>query len=219
MKYSKDHTIYRYNGKEVPSATTILKILNKPGLVKWANSLGYRRINVDDALDEAADFGTLIHAWIHRFLTSGMFIYIDTGRYPLKDIFYALNNFKKWYDKNNVEAIFSEKKFTINDFGGTVDFYGKVNNKLTIIDFKTSRKIRFTMFIQLALYTILLESHEYKVEQVGIVLCNKHPQNNSYKLISREDLEPYIELAHMLIKIFHLYFDLNEKDDWGDSII
>ena len=218
MKYAKDHTVYiNKDNKEVPSATTIIKILNKPAISRWANYLGFKHLHIDDVLNDYARLGTQIHEMISEYLLNRMYIYVPDGDINLTDLFLSLKSFMDWYKSNDIELIFSEKKFTSDKFGGTVDFYGKVNGKYTIIDFKTSKKIRITMFIQLALYTILLEENDYKVEQVGIVLCNK--QHKDTKIISREDFGEYIELAKVLIDLFHIYFNLNEKDKWGESII
>lgn len=217
MKYSDNHTAYfNSSGEEVPSATTILKILNKPALCGWANYLGFKRLRYKDVLDNAAAFGTQIHEMISAYLLGKMYIYINDGRFDLKELYGSLSAFMKWYKSNDIEVIFSEKQFSTDTYGGTVDFYGKVNGKCTIIDFKTSKKIRLTMFIQLALYTILLERHGYEVEQVGIVLCNW--KNDDVKIISRPELEKYITLAKTLVDTFHMYYNINE-DGWNDDII
>lgn len=214
VKYSKDHTVY-YNSKneEVPSATTILKILNKPALSKWANYLGFKHQNVDCVLNEAAEFGTYIHDNIHNFFLGKEF---DLGNSPLgvTDAYGALRAFRDWYDNNSVEMCFTEKQFTSDLFGGTIDFYGKVNDKHTIIDFKTSKKIRLSMFLQLALYTILLEKHGYIVEQVGIVLCNG--QHKDIKYMLRSDIDKYIEIATLLVDLFHKVYNVNEEEKWGE---
>lgn len=218
MKYSKDHTIYyNSNGDEIPSATTILKILNKPSLSKWANYLGFMRLRVDTVLDDYSRFGTLVHEMISCFLQNHMYIFINEGKVNLSELYGALKTFKDWYNDNSVEVIFSEKQFSSDKYGGTVDFYGKVNGKYTIIDFKTSKKIRISMFIQLALYTMLLEEKGYKVEQVGIVLCNA--QHKDTKYITRDELNKYINFAKSLVDLFHTYYNLNESDNWGESII
>lgn len=216
MKYSKTHTAY-YNdaGIEVPSATTILKILNKPTIAQWANYLGFKHLKYTDVLDDAASFGTMVHEMISCHIKG--YVYIAAGCVCSKyELSRAFSVFLNWYENNDIETIFSEKQFTSDRYGGTVDFYGKVNGKYTIIDFKTSKKIRMSMFIQLALYTILLENHGYKVDQVGILLCNwKH---KDIKIISREELDKYIELAKCLVTLFHMYYNLNESE-WNDTII
>ena len=217
-KYTDTHKLYfNKDGKEVPSATTILKILNKPAIATWANCLGFKQLKLKDVLDDSADFGTLVHEIISAHIKGHYYIYCPNGRVPRCKLLAALDNFLKWYNNNDIKPILSEEEFTSDLYGGTVDFYGKVNGKYTIVDFKTSKKIRITMFFQLALYTKLLEENGYKVEQVGIVLCNE--KKDDTKFISRDELNKYIDVADILVHLFHKYYNLNENDEWGDSII
>ena len=45
-KQQDEHRKYfNKDGKEVPSCTTIIKMLNKPELVKWANYMGFKKID------------------------------------------------------------------------------------------------------------------------------------------------------------------------------
>lgn len=218
MKYSVSHTAY-FNKEsiEVPSATTILKILNKPGLVKWANYLGFKHLDVDSVVNESAELGTLIHDLINSILSKNLIIFVPTEKYPAWLVYSYLNTFKIWLNTNSVEPIILEKSFSSDRFGGTVDFYGKINGKYTILDFKTSKKIHITMFVQLALYCILLEEHGYEVEQVGILLVNN--KSGGEKFISRQELEPYIEFAKGLVEVFHSYYNLNDKYKWNEFIL
>lgn len=79
MKYSSHAEYIRPDGIEVPSATTLLKIINKPSLSKWANYLGFKHLNVDAVLDDYSRFGTLVHEMINSFLNNGIYIYIHMG--------------------------------------------------------------------------------------------------------------------------------------------
>lgn len=218
MKYSKNHTCY-YNSKkdEVPSATTILKILNKPSLVHWANYLGFKGERVSDVLEETSKFGTLIHSIVEAYVLNKYYIYIPRYDIPTSDVYKCLNNFLKWYNTVKVEPLYTEKSFSSDEFGGTVDFYGKVNGKWTIVDYKTSKQIRLSMFIQLALYCILLKYHNLPVEQVGIVLINN--KSGGHKFLSIDEMDKYIKVAKLLIKLFHEYYNLNEEYSWDEEII
>ena len=71
---------------------------------------------------------------------------------------------------------------------------------MTILDFKTSKNFYASMFIQLGGYVNLLEQEKYTVEQVGIVMIN-----NVYrmKILSREEIQPYIDLFDKLLSIFN----------------
>ena len=220
LKFNKDetHTVYtNIDGNEVPSATTILKILNKPSLIRWANYLGFNRQNVESVLTDYADRGTLVHSLISAYLNGSLIIYIDDGKIPISMILQFFKVFKEWYKKHDIEMIFSEKSFSSDLFGGTIDFYGKIDGQYTLLDFKTAKKIRLSMFLQLALYCILLEEKNYKIDRVGILLVN--PDNKDEKYLSREEMEPYIQFMKKLVPLFHLYYELNEKDKWNEEII
>ena len=69
MGMYSDHSTYINNEKiEVPSVTTIIKILNKPFIAKWANSLGWKRQSYDKVLEESANKGTFVHELIHEYI-------------------------------------------------------------------------------------------------------------------------------------------------------
>ena len=215
---TSDHALY-FNklGEEVPSVTTILKILNKPQLVKWANYLGFQHLHVDAVLNESSVLGTVVHYLINSILSKNYIIYINDGKIPIDVLYSYLNRFKIWLNTNTVKPILLEKSIASDKFGGTIDFYGKINDKYTLLDFKTSKKIRITMFFQLALYTILLEELGYKVEQAGILLIN--PKYKDEKYIQRNELQPYIDFVLKLVDLFHSYYEINNNSKWNEQII
>ena len=64
-KSSKAHIIYKTSdGKRVPGVTTITGMLDKPGLVKWANNLGLQGIDSAEHVKNLARIGTLAHLMI-----------------------------------------------------------------------------------------------------------------------------------------------------------
>lgn len=219
-KFNQDnkHTMYfnRYN-EEVPSATTILKMLNKPQLVKWANHLGFNHLSVDEVLNESSTLGSLVHSLINSILEKELIIYIPQENIRSSVIYSYINRFRIWYDTNDVIPILLEKSISSEKFGGTIDFYGQINGKYTLLDFKTSKKIRLTMFIQLALYVILLEELGYKIDQVGILLVN--PKFKDEKYIAREKFDKYVKFARGLVDLFWSYYFINEDDKWYEIII
>jgi hypothetical protein len=217
MKYSKDHTIYvNQDGIEVPSVTTILKILNKPFLTKWANIMGFRGINVDNVLEETSRIGTLVHGIVRAFVMKYYYIWI--GDYSDKQtVIRYFDSFLSWYKKNKVEPIFTEQILVSDRFGGTCDFYGLINDKYTILDYKTSKRFYATMFLQLAAYCMILESQGKQVDQVAILLL-KNKGEAEPKFIQRTELEPYIEAFKKLLDLFHTWYDLNIRDGWGNIL-
>ena len=174
-------------------------------------------MNVDSVLNESASLGTLVHRLINSLLSNKLIIYINDGTISNALLYSYINRFKMWLKTHTVEPILLEQKITSDKFGGTIDFYGSIDGKLTVLDFKTSKKIRLSMFFQLALYVILLEELGYEVEQVGILLVN--PINKDEKYIQRKDFEKYVIFAKGLVDLFHSYNLLNDDDKWNESII
>lgn len=215
MKKEKiEHTKY-FNSlnKEVPSVTTILKILNKPALVYWANYLGYKRVSVDDELYRTSSFGTKIHELIEHAIQGKRIVYYhELPDYSMYEVLSALNNFYKWYNKVEAEAVFQEKKFTSDNYGGTLDYYGIIDDKKTIVDFKTSKDIYPTMFVQLGLYIHLLELNGHEVERAGIVLANIKVAK--HKFLTREQMEPYIQFGLKLVDIYNINESIERLPEW-----
>jgi hypothetical protein len=207
-KGSDNHTrYYNKNNIEVPSVTTILKILNKPGLVYWANYLGFKHLKVDDELEYTSYIGTRVHTIINSIMLN-RYIILTENTDVLLNIKKSLTNFRLWYNNNEIEPIFMEKSFFSEKFGGTLDFYGKINNEFCIVDYKTSKDIYPTMFIQLALYYILLKEYNYHVDKVGIVLTG-YKSKLKTKFINIHELTPYIEIGVLLVDLFEKYYNLN----------
>lgn len=214
-KYTKNHTVYlNDDGEEIPSVTTILKVLTKPGLIHWANYLGFTRKKVDDVLDISSRLGTTVHQAIEAHIRGDNFTIEDTG-VAREDVVLGLNNYFKWKKSHDIIPIHTELPMTSKRFGGTLDFYGEIDGVKAIIDFKTSKKIRMSMFLQLALYIILAEERGMVVGMVGIVLVG--PTVHDYKTLTRLEMEKYIDLARLLIDIFHAYYDINLLD-WKENI-
>jgi len=217
LKYSASHTVYTNElNIEVPSVTTILKILNKPALLGWANYLGFRHRNIKDELLLSSTIGTLVHQLTYSYLMNKYFIFIDTHMCSKNTIKRYMNNFLNWKLTHSIQPIYAEKKIVLELFGGTIDLYCNLDNKLTIIDYKTSKIFYSSMFLQLAAYCILLEEKGYVVEQAGIILI--HENDYKEKIINRDELAIYIEIFKLLVIIFHNWFDLN-KDKWNVNIV
>ena len=156
-------------GKKVPRVTDILSnTIHSDALMYWANSLGFKRIKYKDALEQAADIGTKAHSAIEHFLKENQ----------ISDNICFLG-FMKWYEtitkeNNNVKIIYSEKSLVCDYFGGTLDCLIEINGKKYLIDFKTSNKITYKYFIQLAAYRYMLrEVENINVDGTIILQLNK----------------------------------------------
>jgi len=210
--YSENHTVYtNHAGVEVPSATTVLKMLNKPALIHWANYLGFKRQSVDKVLNESAEIGTDFHDMVSKYTMGEP---IDGEHY--NDAIYLFKVFQKWSEEVEFKPVFSEESLVTEKFGGTIDALCYIEGKLTVLDFKTSKNIYPSMFLQLAAYGILIrdnlpETYE-KIEQFGI-LSNSIKNGVQTKFMSKKDVEKKIfPVFESLVETFHLWFNLNLEE-------
>lgn len=214
MKYSSHSTYINDEGIEVASATSILKILNKPSLSRWANSLGWKRQSLDKTLESSSIKGTTIHDAINAYLFGEKFKFEESEHCDKYTFMSALDNFITWKKNNDFNPIWGEKKFVCDKFGGTVDLYCELDGKKTILDFKTSKAFYSSMFLQLAAYTYMLESKDYEVEQVAILIVNEN--YCKLKVIDRKDLNEYIDIFLILTELFYKVYELNQE--WKDLL-
>lgn len=153
------HTVYKTaDGCRVPSVTTVLSILAKPALIKWAHGLGLKGIDMDGYVDELAGIGTLAHRMILDHLRGNQ---TDTAAYSPQQTDLAENCFLKyleWERQHDVEPLIVETPLVSAEyrFGGTPDFVGQVDGQLCLMDFKTGKGIYEDYWYQLGGYSLLL---------------------------------------------------------------
>jgi hypothetical protein len=166
------HTIYKtLSGRRVPSVTTILAVLAKPALIKWAHGLGLKGIDMDGYVDELAGIGTLAHRMILDHLRGDK---TACSAYSPQQVDLAENCFLKyleWERQHSVEPMMVETPRTSDDngFGGTPDFYGIIDGELCLMDFKTGKAIYSDYWYQLGGYSLLLAElpTTYRILNIG----------------------------------------------------
>lgn len=231
-KKEKEHTKY-YNarGVQVPSVTTVIKLLNKPELVGWANWMGFKKIKVDDILDHSSEIGTMTHALIERYIKKKMvnlndvgddYKYIETPDVArhcfklfkrwLKDMKPQTNKFTGKKTGGKINFVFSEIQLSCDDYGGTIDCVCWIDGTLYMIDFKTSSGIYSTMFIQLAAYVQLLKRNypEYEVEKVAILRLDKKKDKYQFKEMDYEDTLLYYKVFEGLLDVYRSMYLIGE---------
>jgi hypothetical protein len=176
MTNTKIHTVYKLDsGRRVPSVTTYLGVLGKPALIHWAWELGVQGLDYRKVRDQAGDIGSLVHYLILCKLKGEE---PDLSEYAPQDAAMAaspMGKFEEWLKEHELEPILLETPMVSETyaFGGTLDFYGKVDGQLTLLDFKTSGALYQEAFYQLAAYKVLLEEHGYPVEAVRLLRLGK----------------------------------------------
>ena len=213
-------TYYDSNHKEIPSVTQILKVLNKKGLMEWSNMLGFKRINYNKFLNGKALLGTLLHDRISCYFSEKEYVpYIDESIESNVDKLFQ--NFIAWVNENQIHCLMSEKQFTNENYGGTLDFYGTIEGtKTALIDFKTSKKIYATQLLQLGGYLNLIESCDKKMHD-SIDLCQIVAIREDKVLITSktmDEMKVYKEAFTAVYKIYSIW-DSILKNEWGESVL
>lgn len=174
-KAAKAHIRYKDSaGKVVPGVTTILGIMNKPALVKWANNLGLQGIDSSKYVDETARIGTLAHEMIQAYLGGPD---VDYGQYTANQVDAAENaiiSFFEW-EKQQQGAKMETRHIElplVSDayrFGGTIDWYGQIGGKYWLVDIKTSKGLFIEHELQVSAYHHMLLEHGYQVDGVRLL--------------------------------------------------
>lgn len=170
---------YMYEGNMVPRVTAIIsRFTNNEGLLRWANSLGFKHKSYSKERDNAANIGSMCHESIDTFLCGKD---IDSNSMN-EEARYAYDSFQKWYSDifllADIKVIFHEKPLVCKYFGGTIDGLYKINDKIYLIDYKTSNHITFNYCLQLAAYRYML--HEMGIQIDGCIVLQLSKKNISY---------------------------------------
>lgn len=172
---------YKIDGNPVKSVTEILKIY---GLAPkfWSS--------------QAAMRGTYVHKAIHLFLLDNLDE--DSLSPALRPYF---ESWKKWFlaqeqvDTHEAEYIVGSLLYGL---AGTLDFWGVVNGKNLLIDWKGAKEVYFHHWLQIELYRRLLKiMDDIDVENIGIV----HIQPEETKLIFPEDREKINKVVDSILVI------------------
>lgn len=180
-------------GLELPSITTVLSILSRKSIAAWRKRVGEKKANAISK--QASSRGTSVHTICEKYLDNDP-DYLD-GVMP-----------------NNIQT-FQTMKPIMNDMIGTiyaqeaplysthlgvagrVDCVAEFNGKISIIDFKTSRKFKkrdwcHSYFMQECAYAIMWE------ERTGI------PITQLITFIAVDNSSPLIYVEH--------------RDDWVNPL-
>jgi len=158
---------YKVEGIKVPSVTRVVDGCFPKHLVDWALSIGeeeYHRI-----IDEALEIGNHTHEWIEEYIYTGRCIFNEEGLGNNNSI----EAFLAWEEKYKPEWLSSEQKVYCDKYkyAGTVDAVAKINGRVCVIDFKTSKKIYKPYHLQVTAYAQAIKRIDgLKRWPLGIIL-------------------------------------------------
>ena len=176
-------------GTRLPGTTTITGSelgWAKGVLITWANRLGLEGIEAGKYVDNLAEIGTLAHDMVVNQLLGRETDISDHSPKQVEKAQKCLDSYNKWKSGQKIVPIVVEQPLVseVYQFGGTPDFYGAVNDVLTLIDYKTGKGIYDEHFIQVAGgYVILLEEAGHKIEDV-VILNIPRSEGDSFQSVT-----------------------------------
>ena len=159
-KTQEGKRVYMIDGKEkaYPSITTVLGYFGKQAIMEWRKRVGEEEANRISR--QAATKGTRVHSLVED--------YINNREVGIKDEMFhiqiAFKGIQSVLD-NRLTAVYAQESALYSDYlkvAGRVDCVGIFDGKLSIIDFKTSRRVKdrediSNYFMQEAAYAIMFE--------------------------------------------------------------
>lgn len=190
---------YMYNGVRVPRVTSVLEYCSGETeyLNRWAAKLGDKYTEEKFRILNA---GSKIHELIEDYLSKGTTFGAKNIASSIKrEVLTSFNNFLSWYNKVTitlgweVELFVSEVPLICPWFGGTADAILIINGKRYLVDFKSSKKLTPEYFIQVSVYTWIIDNFRPDlgpIDGVGLLRFDKY-KSNCYEDIFLERDNPY----------------------------
>ena len=133
-------------GKRYKSITTVLGSEPKPGIEQWVQRVGLEE--AEKIKRKAADRGSKLHKLCEDYINNDVTSFQMTKLMPdLKENFIKI---RKHIDEN-VGKVYAQEQALYSDklkIAGRVDLICEWNGKLSIVDFKTSTKIKQEEWIE-----------------------------------------------------------------------
>jgi len=178
------------SGKKYPSVTSVLGMLGKADIMAWRKRVGEEEAN--RVASRAARRGTAIHSLCENYLLNKE---VNPTPFDLE----TFSSIKPYLNKiDNVHCLETQLYSDYLQVAGTVDCVAEYNGRLSVIDFKTSKRVKtrddiHSYFMQTAAYAVMFE------ERTGI------PIDQLVIIMSVDDSEPLIFIE--------------KRDTWIDSFL
>lgn len=180
------------NGDRYPSVTTVLKEFSREGIEKWRKKVGEKK--AEHVSRTANVRGTEVHDALERYLKNEE--NVTQGMMPNAKSVYI--HMKKVVDDhvNNVHCLETAMYSDQLKLAGTVDCIAEYDGELTVIDFKTSLRLKKkewvdNYFMQLAAYSVMYTEHTGVPINKGILIIGV--DNMRFAQIMKVDPAKYVE--------------------------
>jgi len=209
---SREWINYNHEEKGVPRVSHILaQCENQEGLIQWAANIGRRKY--DYYREKALNIGTIVHENIDEYLMS-KYVYHTPFSINFnnieddyrKSVYNSFENFKLWekrleeYGCKIEEVVGLEIKVTCPWYGGTIDGIVKINGRYYIIDFKTSKKISMSYFLQASAYMWIVNNGYAPMDNIIDIYNEKYFFTGGalYKTLGDKEMLYYKTVSYIL---------------------
>ena len=191
------------DGSSVPSVTTVLGAMKKEAIMAWRAKVGEEVANAISK--KATSRGTNVHSMCEEYLNNE-----KLGVY-MPDAYEMFLSIKPYLNKiNNIH--YQEQALWSTQLGmaGRVDCIAEYEGELSVIDFKTSKRVKShedieDYFFQCAAYALMFEERTgLTVDQLVVIMAVE----NEKPLLFVEKTEDYI---YGLVKAIRFYENENKK--------
>jgi len=161
------------DGKAYPSVTTVLKHLGEDAIRAWRERVGEEEAN--KVSTRASRRGTSVHTMLEKYVNNDE----DYKDGVMPDILATASQVFKTLEEN-VDEVWGQELALYSDhlnMAGRVDLVGVWNGTPSIIDYKTSRRLKkkeqiTSYFLQCTAYAIMIEERTgIPVPQLVIVIA------------------------------------------------
>ena len=194
LEYDDAKHTYMVDDRKVPSVTKVIDAVFPKHLTVWAAQAGadyWAKNNTDhehyggDDEDmyngilnahkqishKAQEIGLEVHKWIELYIKVKMIDGETVTEYP-EAVKIPMQNFHDWVESREIEWLACEKKVYSRswEYAGTIDALAKINDKLCVIDFKTSAKIYKEYYLQVSAYCNAIGEMMGNLPKLGMIV-------------------------------------------------
>lgn len=189
------------SGRSYPSVTSVLGILGKAEIHAWRARVGEEEANRISA--RAARRGTAIHSLCEDYLLNKE---VKPGPFDLE----SFKSISPYLDKiNNIHCLETKLYSDYLQVAGTVDCIAEYEGKLSIIDFKTSKRVKTRddihgYFMQTAAYAVMFEERTgIPVGRLVILMAVDDHETLVFKEKRDDWINSFIELREDYSKLMN----------------
>lgn len=142
------------SGRAYPSVTSVLGILGKQHIMEWRKRVGEEEANRISG--RATRRGTAVHSLCESYLRNEE---VEPGPFDLE----TFRSLRPLLDRiNNIHCLETQLYSNYLEVAGTVDCIAEFDGKMSVIDFKTSTRVKSRddihgYFMQTAAYAVMFE--------------------------------------------------------------